>query len=81
MTEKRLQPTSTETYVGRFYYDGHDNQLSVDGPCQNLSPLAPMDGPIAGPLAVFSIAVARVLIFVAYLIQLVLDEVLLMITI
>lgn len=81
VTEERLQPTSAETYVGRFYYDNHDNQLSVDGPCPIQTPVLPMDGPMAGPLAIFSIMAIRVLVFIAYLVQLVLDEVLLMITI
>ena len=77
VTEERLQPTSAETYVGRYFYDSDDNQLSVDGiPCPMQSSESPTDGPIAGPLAIFSVVFIRVLVFIAYLIQLVLDQVL-----
>lgn len=82
VTEERLQPTSTETYVGRYFYDSDDNQLSVDGiPCPTASVAVPIDDPIAGPLAIFSVMFARVLTFIASLIQLLFDESLLMIPI
>jgi hypothetical protein len=74
VTEEQMQPTSTVTYVGRYVYDSDNQRVPVDGLCPAQGTVVPMDDPIVGPLTVFSLAFARVLTFIAALLQLVVDE-------
>lgn len=79
--EEQLQPTSNATYIGRYVYDSDNQRVPVDGPCPAQGSVLPIDDPIAVPLAIFSVMAARVLTFIASLIQLLFDEYLLTIPI
>jgi hypothetical protein len=77
VTEEQLQPTSSATYIGRYVYDSDNRRVPVDEPCPAQGTALPMDDPIVGPLAIFYLAIARVLTFVASLIQLIASDLLL----
>jgi hypothetical protein len=74
VTEEQLQPRSTVTFVGRYVYDSDNQRVAVDEPCPALGTAVPMDDPIVGPLTVLLLAFARVLTFIASLLQLLADE-------